>query len=583
MNIVKMDLKTYSKQVIVLFGVSLLFILPLINAWLHYPLGMESLQTQYSALGGSLPWGDANGYYAGANRFLEEGVLDAWNTRRPLNAILFALRLWLSGYNLQIALIIQAILCGISSFLVTNLIAKSYNRVAGWVAFVILFLFASIFIPTTLSETLGLTLGCLSFVLLWQAVNTSKQKLMLAAGCLLMVGLNARAGAFFVLPLLGLWLLLSPNQNQSKINWKAALAFISGVFIAFIFNYLLSHLYGDANGNGAAHSNFSFTLYGLVSGGKSWAYALSAFPSLVKDSEAEVAHFLYLESWKLFKESPHLLALGILKSFGGALNALISFFIQLPENILFLKIFIRTIGIIALFFSIKRLKLIYKHNPRITGMLLITFLGVITSSFIIWTDGGARVFAVTVPFYAALVGLVIGSLFENKWQTLRQAAYDTQRDTNNINLITNFAYTLGLVLLLSALIGPKLIGKNPHFNSIVTFTCPANQTPIIVRYINKVPSLYLSPPAVQYQKNILNAACESKAELLRLSEPDLLNEKKVLALVYDIKAAHPKYVFGPAYFFEPKEQKNLTGFCSAPLSGSTLIHTLIFHEVLDEK
>ena len=258
-----------------LIGISLFF-LPLIHAWMVYPFGVESLHTNYAALGGIIPSSDANGYYVGANTLLERGVLDYWNIRRPLNAALLAVRLWLANNNFQIAIIIQTLLCSISCLLVTKSVSRTCGKLSSTIALVVLFLFAYLFIPTTLSETLGLTIGCLAFVILWEAMEVQRWWLFFIAGLMLTVGLNARAGAFFILPILILWLghNFRKTSKSFQFNWLFSSVFVLGIVSGFIYNLVLIKLYGFGS-SGAIHANFSHTLFGLVSGGKTWSYIYS--------------------------------------------------------------------------------------------------------------------------------------------------------------------------------------------------------------------------------------------------------------------------------------------------------------------
>src|SRR5262249_5582319 len=110
---------------------------------------------------GVLPWSDAGDYYNSAEGLLIEGSLDAWSQRRPLNAALLATRLALLNHDLRLALLLQAILLGLSSYVLAQTVARLLGGIAGLATFALLYAFGHHFVHLTLSEALGLTLGAL--------------------------------------------------------------------------------------------------------------------------------------------------------------------------------------------------------------------------------------------------------------------------------------------------------------------------------------------------------------------------------------------------------------------------------------
>jgi hypothetical protein len=582
----------------------LLFLLPLFHAWMIYPLGIESPYTSYSAIGGLLPQSDAAAYYLGAQNFLDNGELDAWNTRRPLNALLFALRLWLSNNNFQLALVFQALLCGLSCILVTRCINRSFGKIAGITTFLILFLFATNFLPTTLSEILGLTLGALGFVLLWQSIITNhliassnetkyKLKLNLTLGTfLLTIALNARAGAFFVLPLLILWIGISTyktkNSKNKHILFGSIFPIFLGIISGFIFNFLLIGFY--SNSEGLAHSNFAFTLFGLVAGGKGWTYAYTLYPELLAQPETMVAKFLYNESLTLFFQKPWLLFLGFSKGIVGLLKSLISFFQFKLPSAWALKAFIRLLGVALVGISLYRLKKLYDKYPKEIGFVGTGLLGMLLSAGIIWTDGGFRVFAATIPFFAAGIGIVVGSFFSE------QKALSIKPITTAIPVETRVACYLGIFLAATAFLGPALIQKNNFFSSNTpaiipnnisnfNFICNPNETAIITKTISTTPHIYLNPTSNRFKKSILRGFQEENKPFLNIIKSNILNKPIALGLVFDLKTQKLKYILSPPEIFSnypsnPKPHSNrLIGLCGTPIPGAETITQINSFEV----
>lgn len=554
-----------------------LFLLPLVHAWLIYPLGLESPHTSYSALGGILPQSDASGYYGGAYHFLETGTLDAWNTRRPLNAILFAIRLMLSNHNFQIALILQALLCGLSCLLVANCIRKTFGKMAGIFTYLVLFFFAATFLPTTLSEILGLTLGNLAFVLLWRG-NYTKHAQWLGFGALfLTIGLNARAGAFFILPLLILWTAL-------QFGRRTAVFVILGIIGGFIFNTMLLHLYSTSNG-GATHGNFAPTLFGIVAGGKGWTYAYTLYPELSTFSEALAAKFLYVKSYELFLENPFLLFTGVLKGIWGFIKAIISFFqFKLNGHFLF-KAFIRLLGLAALCGGLYRLKKLYPHYRREVGLVSIGLIAMVLSAGGIWVDGGLRVFATTMPFFAAAIGIACSPRLRSPfWQSNR----GNSESANTLEWETKVSSSLSVFLLLTGVIGPLLIQSfktpNADFASL-NYQCPENHTTMIVKTLYGAPQLDLTSLTniTLFKSSLQRSILEDKRSFLKILSPNTLNshpKTTIMALVYDLNTNQPRYILAPVQLFT--NHKKIVGLCGAPIAGAETITQIKTFEVLND-
>ncbi|MEM7014478.1 MAG: hypothetical protein AAF585_23705, partial [Verrucomicrobiota bacterium] len=91
-----------------------LSLLPLIAVWSGY---FVQWSTMYAMLGGRIPWSDASSYYAGAASFLDEGELNRWTSRRPINTLWLSVRSVFAGGRVEIALIVQALMAGFALFL----------------------------------------------------------------------------------------------------------------------------------------------------------------------------------------------------------------------------------------------------------------------------------------------------------------------------------------------------------------------------------------------------------------------------------------------------------------------------------
>lgn len=585
-----------------IFGI-ILFLLPLFYAWACYPLGVLN-NTSYSALGGMLPWSDAAGYYSSANTFLEKGILDVWSVRRPLNAVLFSIRLWLADNNFQMALIVQALLCGISCLLVAKCIKRSFGMLAGIVTLFVLFLFAAVFIPTILTETLGLTIGCLSFVVLWEAINLKNSNiknwvLFFTAGLLLTVGLNTRAGAFFILPILILWLgynfrndIIYKKNKLLGFNWFVVFSFIFGITCGFIFNLMLIKLYSYSGDIEVPHANFAYTLFGLVSGGKNWThiYNIKSDFALYK-TEAEQAKYLYMASWEVFKNNPLMLLKGFLVGCLGVIKKFSSFFsvLLVINNNIVAKIIVRCLGFIVLFFGLFRLYNIsnfFKNNTYANqsndlknkiGLINIALISMFLSAGVIWIDGGFRVFAVTVPFFASACGIILG---------YRLTTANPKSNNKSISFEAKNAIVFSYALLILGLIGPKLIQSisvDTNLNvtqAISKFSCSANENKMIVKNIAGVPKVLLPLYLERFKKTLLKNQVESK-DFLKMLQSNIITKQMFLGSLYDLNSTSTKYILGTQEVF--LNNSAYIGLCVAPIANLEHIMQARSFEVLDEK
>jgi hypothetical protein len=380
--------------------------IPLLNAWLGFPLP-ATFDGLYSAIGGTIPYSDATGYISGGYHYIDLGFLDSWSMRRPLNALFFAFRLKVANGSFWYVMAIQAGLCIICLTLYLRTLRHDIGTIATGIALIFLYYYAQMYVHTTMSETLGLTLGLLTFVLLWNGWLQRNRLIFNIGIASLAVALSVRAGPNFMVPALFLLVYLDPftSSRFKDVGW-AILAFT----IPFILLTKLSTIFGDPTDSGMAFSNFGCVLYGLVNGGKSWLYAYQDphIQSLVAGkNEAQEARILYEESWKVFKDNPLSIVIGTIQYLGGFCYWFIR---QFSFGIGIIHALTTIISVIFWLFIGFRIYIKRYSFKREFLFLTIVFLGIAASSCIIWKDGGIRPFAVAIPFMGALFGLSFASL-----------------------------------------------------------------------------------------------------------------------------------------------------------------------------
>jgi hypothetical protein len=262
-----------------LAGCVIAYLASLVENW-------ESGSRRFFTIAGIVPWSDAQAYFVGAERVLFDGKLDSFNSVRPLNTVDLAIRLAVTGLDLRAALVIQAIMVGVASYLAARVVARDLGPLAGFALFTVIFGFAAFHVESTLTETLGITFGCLAFAVLWQAVRQKNVALTTGGIFVLAVGLAARAGTIAVLATLLAWFAWH-LRGASRINWRVLALGVAAVAFAFATNYVvILSLKGDTR---APNSNFGYVLYGLATGYPGWNATQPAWTRAYNDYPVQMA------------------------------------------------------------------------------------------------------------------------------------------------------------------------------------------------------------------------------------------------------------------------------------------------------
>ncbi len=270
------------------FCVYLLFAAPLLEYW-------RSGKTTYMHIGGFLPWSDALGHYTGAINLLELGRIDDWNMRRPINAVLNAYRLGLTG-NLQAFLALGAFFIASAALLMANYIRKFLGLGAALLVIIMLYWNSGMeYIPATMSENNGLIFAPLIFILFCQATAKSSKPLFFFAMFVLAVGLNIRPGAFFIIPAILFWSIF--YFDKEKRSLRPLLWGMSGAIAGMLMPKFYQLLWGA--GTNVLHSNLAFHLYAMAVGSRDWAQILTDMPELFKtacvNSESQTCYSALLD------------------------------------------------------------------------------------------------------------------------------------------------------------------------------------------------------------------------------------------------------------------------------------------------
>ena len=266
--------------------------------------------SDHSLIAGLLPFSDSAGYVNGSFQLLFDGRLSPWASRRPITALLEGFILLVFSANYPAMLIALVVLASLSIAFVINETSLTYGRTAGMVMFFGLLVFYRRFIGSALSEHIGILYGCLAFAMLLRSLRSQNPLKYLLSLLLFSVALNARAGAYFILPA---FVLMFPIIfRKSAGTWRKKIFYaVLSVSIAFFLNMAIVHTLGH---KGSSMGNFSYTLYGLVHDGD-WRQVLSDHPDIKKLNDEELYKKIYELSFMKIKEQPSSLIYGSIRAY----------------------------------------------------------------------------------------------------------------------------------------------------------------------------------------------------------------------------------------------------------------------------
>lgn len=254
--------QSHPTRTVAVLGMSALLLTSfLVHLW---SLGYEG---RNAVFGGVLPWSDSIGFYSDAMRLVHGARFTAASSRRPLFVAVLAGLLNLGDGNLRLALAVIALVSAVAISAPALEVWRTHGFRAALMVYAPLLWFERRWTGFVQTEHFGLPVGALGFVLFWRASaladSDPRRAKRLATGGLfaLALALLARAGAFFVLPALLLWMtrtLASTPRERVRITAGGVLA----LALAFGFNKVVL----ASVGRGVAFSDYPAIVYGLIHG-----------------------------------------------------------------------------------------------------------------------------------------------------------------------------------------------------------------------------------------------------------------------------------------------------------------------------
>jgi len=329
--------------------------------------------SDFYALGGRLPWSDGFDYWGAAQHLLQQGQLDKWGSRRPINGAFLASLLIFGADNLLAALLLRSLLLAMVLAGLTAVAMRRLGALAGAASGLALLVPIAVVQSTTQSEGLGVLLGMASMAPLLIAAGVRRRLGSATMGlALLSLGMMARPGAMLALPALGVGIIVSAWRRGAKAIAIAIVAVIVAIGAGVAVNAWARAALADPATS--ANANFAGTLLGIARGtdyyeADAWLRVQLGDAS----GEAERAALAYRESSRLLVSDP-------LTAVRKSASNLASFLMRTWPLLV-----LAAVGL--------------WRSPKHERWLWISgWCGILLSVPIIFGDGGVRALAVSWPF-----------------------------------------------------------------------------------------------------------------------------------------------------------------------------------------
>ena len=334
-----------------------------------------------------IPIGDSAGYSFEASGLARGNPLSSWGGYRFLSHSMFAVWTFLFDYNAVMTHVVMALLAAISLTLCTVAVAASWGSVAGSLTLVLCGQFFYRSLGTYATETYGLAMGLIGTALILEGVRKERLLWQLCGLFTLGVALSARAGAFFVLPFLGL------AFATFQTTWLKRAIVLAGAacctMAAMSLNTIGAKLLCEPGTK--PFGNFWYSLHGMLIG-QTWA-ASAASNTTMQAKEAAV---------KILSDNPLII-------FPTSWKAIRVFF---GDHVDYSFLFNVTIAhVMPWLLAAGAIYCLIRLRDRMHRTMLLALLGLVVSiPFVPPWDAGIRPYAATIPLQVIGAVMIIGVL-----------------------------------------------------------------------------------------------------------------------------------------------------------------------------
>ncbi len=467
-----LQLKSKYREVFLFIVVLIIFSLALAGMW-------ASGKSEPTMISGLIPLGDGENYYTDALRWLNGDFFSDYSARRPLFTAFLTTITKITNQNIQEMQALIMFFMAIAFFFSLKSMQKRFNSFAVTLFFVLIFLYSRQYIGCFVSETVGLIFGLSGFALLIEKYEDLNHWSFYLAIFLITLALNARAGAFFILPFLLLWIL--KIQNEQKIKWKNIFVSLCCMFLAFLITSLFMHYFGE--GKNIPFSNYVYILYGLARGGAGWTQIMTDHPEIFSLKEIELTKEIWSLTYQLIVQRPQDFIFAFLKQYiymfdiSQTTKNVFSFVNSETHSLIILvQSFLYLLSIIGCF-SLK------KRDRKFSYLIIFSLIGILISvPFVTIQDTYyMRAYAATMPFVVLLPCLGIDFI-------TRKKPFNVHQKENNGKGFIAFI----VLILLATLFYPIVINRENQFSNSKTLRCEKDESHIIFS-VNKGSSIRIFP------------------------------------------------------------------------------------------
>lgn len=430
---------------------------------------------RFNLIGGLLPNADPSMYLSLASQWQSGIRVVTPQTTRQFFPCLLAAMLWICHRDLKTIVSVFTMITGSLTFLAWHQVRLVFGRLGSILFIALVFSFYRCECVGLLrTEQLGLWFALIAVALILQGLRERRETPWNIGIFSLVMGLNTRAGAYLVIPLLilyGGWFF-----HRGKYGWRTTLATTGVVFVAMLLNAVCYWVFFAVP---RPTSNFWLCFYGMLTGGN-WVTALHE----VGLDYLKTNIIARDKSLILLKADPWLVAKGFRRALVYVWRT--NTFYGHPPTLAFFRDamkWLTPIGAIVPWL----IAVLRRKRAELELFVLLMFIGVLFSlPFAPPWDGGHRVFAVTDPFlYLAPVFLI--ALIEKGIRSRSWIALDTKNsETDEDRQLFQLSQATIVVLLIFAIFVPLALMIRPRDNRVAwepaycapsTSGCPARKLP----------------------------------------------------------------------------------------------------------
>lgn len=447
------------------------------------------------ALAGFLPLSDGAGYLWCANDLVDRGTTIDWCHRRPIYTVFLSSLLMVLGRDLHLVLLIQAAILSLAvvAFIreVSRWLGILFGLLAGMAA---VYLIRDYALNQLMTEVMGFSLGILAITIFLRAGELRSLALAIVGLVVLSVAMNARAGAFFAVPTVLLWIVWIAWQKGGRCWRFLAVGVVAAVSGFALHGLLVSIVGGDP---GSSHGNFALTLYGHSVGGD-WGTIYADHPELFSRESGRLPYEITSgdnRSEKVVNAKIYDLAISNIISspvvFGASLYKNLRYYFDrvvlgsIPNRWPILDSSL--LWIMAVLATAWRAR----WDPR-SALVLALSAGEIASAPLIAIDGGVRVFAVTAAHQILPVAVLAHALITASFRVPPPDGWMSNTESRRQPKMA-IAIVLAMALLMVPSITPlRNLARAPMQSG--TFCAPEFYT-IVTRLRSGGPWLSITPNA----------------------------------------------------------------------------------------